>query len=200
MLAEDRAALSSVLPWGMAAEARLRMTSRYDAGIDGAHGETPEIAPTLTRAVVRVFAVSAIGLNIALSLIDVWRLAYTDVGAQAIRAAAIALAVALPLHIRHLIFGLRSERPPAGAWTLVALALVNGIAFSIVGDAWIFQFASLAVSILIVIPNVFGMVLAGVVFASPLVLVGTQWYGPFPPYAGFYLAFAIVWRATTQFV
>jgi hypothetical protein len=175
------------------------VTSRFDAVIDRV-SDAPEVAPTLTRDVVRAFAVSAIGLNIALSLIDVWRLAYIDVSANAIRAAAIALAIAMPLHIRHLIFGLRGQRPPAGLWTLAALAVVNGIAFSIVGEAWVFQFASLAVSVLIVIPNVFGIALAGGVFVSPLILIGTQWYGPLPPYAGFYLAFAILWRATTQFI
>lgn len=199
MLTRNRAEFSSAFVWPLPFETRRSMTTRYTAAIDQVR-DVPEFAPTLTREVVRAFAVSAIGVNIALSLIDVWRLAYINASTDAIRAALIAIAIAMPLHIRHVVSGLRGERPRAGLVTLALLAVVNAVAYRFVGDAWTFQFASLAVSILIVIPNVLGIVLAAVVLVSPLVLVGTQWYGPLPPYAGFYLAFAIVWRATTQFV
>ena len=159
-----------------------------------------ELAPMLTGNVVRTFAAAAIGVNIALSLIDVWRLVYIPVERSAIVAAALALVAAIPLHIRHVLFGLRGERPPAGGFTLALLAVVNIIALNFVGSAWLFQFASLVVSVLIVVPGVWGLVLAAVVAMSPLFVVGLQWHAEHPTYAGAYLAFAIVWRSTTQYV
>ena len=203
MRAEDRlelrVALSNALLWGMALAAPHGMTA--PPSVTGRRpARVPELAPTLTRDVVRAVAASAIGVNIALSLIDVWRLAYVPVPPGAIRSALLAAAIAIPLHVRHIIYGLRGERPPAGAWTLAALAIVNVVAVNLVGDAWIFQFASLVVSVLVVVPGVWAMLLAAGVALSPLVLVGTQWYAGDVIYPGAYLTFAIIWRATTQFV
>src|SRR5262245_21994303 len=82
----------------------------------------PELAPTLTPEVVRTVAALAIGVNIALSLIDAWRTRHLPVAPYARVAVAIAVAIALPLHIRHVIYGLRGLRPPAGIWTLALLA------------------------------------------------------------------------------
>jgi two-component system sensor histidine kinase DesK len=207
MLLEDRfairAALSTAILWGLAPETSRPMTGR-PVLVDRAEREprTPELAPTLTRDVVRVFAASAIGVNIALSLIDVWRLLYVvpAVPPSAVRAAIIAAAFAIPIHTRHVIYGLRGERPPAGAWTLALLAIINAVAVVNVGSAWIFQFASLAVSTLLIVPGVWGVAIVCAIVAAPLVLVGTQWYGGPVPYGGFYLAFAITWRSATQFI
>jgi len=201
MLSENRPALSSMLLGGMALDGALGMTSRVTVSprLEHASG-LPDLAPTLTRDVVRVFAASAIGVNIALSVIDVWRLAYLPVAPGGVRAAIAAAAIAIPLHIRHVVYGLRGERPPFGAFTLMVLAIVNAVAWRVVGPAWIFQFASLAVSILIVVPGVAALVLAAVVVLSPLVLQGPQWFAIAPNLAGIYLAFSIAWRSTTQFV
>ena len=190
-----------MLFWGMALDGALGMTSRVtvssrlerDSGL-------PDIAPTLTRDVIRAFAAAAVAVNIALSVIDVWRLAYLPVTPGAVRAAMVAAAIAIPLHIRHVIYGLRGDRPPFGAFTLVVLAIVMGIAWRVVGPGWIFQFASLAVSILIVVPGTAGLVLAALVVLSPLVLQGPQWFAVAPNIAGVYLAFSIAWRSTAQFV
>jgi len=201
MLSENRPALSSMLPWGMALDGALGMTSRVTVSrrLEHASG-LRDLAPTLTRDVVRTFAASAIGVNIALSVIDVWRLAYLPVAPGGVRAAIAAAAIAIPLHIRHVVYGLRGERPPFGAFTLMVLAIVNAVAWRVVGPAWIFQFASLAVSILIVVPGIAALVLAAVVVLSPLVLQGPQWFAIAPNLAGIYLAFSIAWRSTTQFV
>ena len=201
MLTEDRAALSSALLWALALDGRRGMTGRAAvAGRLEREPRAPELAPTLTREVVRAFAASAIGVNIALSIIDVWRLAYLPVVPAAIRAATIAAAIAIPLHIRHVIYGLRGERPRFGAWTLAALAAVNVVALPLVGPAWIYQFASLAVSILIILPGIAGVLLATIVVLSPLVLQGPDWFAPPLTLGGAYLMFSITWRATTQFV
>jgi len=201
MLSEERPALSSMLFWGMALDGALGMTGRVTVSSPGERDAgLPDLAPTLTRDVARAFAASAIGVNIALSVIDVWRLVYLPVAPGAVRAAIIAAAIAIPLHIRHVIYGLRGERPPFGAFTLAVLAVVNAVAWRVAGPGWIFQFASLAVSILIVVPGSAGLVLAAAVVLSPLVLQGPQWFATAPNIAGIYLAFSIAWRSTTQFV
>ena len=201
MLTEDRTALSSALVWGIALEGPRAMSRRVTvAERTEQEARAPELAPALTRDVVRIVAVAAIGVNIALSLIDVWRLVFLPLVPGTIRTAAIAIAIAIPLHIRHVIYGLRGERPPFGGWTLAVLALVNVLAVQLVGPAWMFQFASLVVSILIVIPGAMGILLAAAVVISPVALQGPQWYATSPTLAGFYLAFAILWRSTTQFV
>ena len=201
MLTDDRAALSSVLLWTLAPDGHRGMTGRAAAaGRLEREPRTLELAPTLTREVVRAFAASAIGVNIALSIIDVWRLAYMPAVPGAIRAAIVAAAIAIPLHIRHLIYGLRGDRPRYGAWTLAALAAVNVVALPFVGPAWIYQFASLAVSVLIIVPGLAGVLLATVIVLSPLVLVGPDWFAAPLTLGGSYLMFSIVWRAATQFV
>lgn len=160
-----------------------------------------DIAPAMPRDVVRLVAAVTIGLNIALSLIDVWRIVYLPLPPGSARIAAIAAAFAIPLHVRHVVFGLRGERPPAGAWTLALLALIHVVALRLVGQVWIFQLASLAVSALIVAPGVWGGAAAAGILLSPLVLVGTQWYAPGPIMpAGMYLLFALTWRTVTQIV
>jgi signal transduction histidine kinase len=160
-----------------------------------------ELAPVVTRDVVRAVAIAAIGVNVALSLIDVWRNAFLVMAPPgALGTAAIAATVAIPLHIRHVVYGLRGERPPAGMWTLAALAIVNALALHFVGQGWTFQLASLVVSILIVLPSVWAVPLAAVVVVSPLFLLGTQWYSVEPRLPGMYLVFAITWRAATQYV
>ena len=160
----------------------------------------PDAAPALTRDVVRTVATAAIGVNIALSVIDVWRLVYLPLAPEVVRAAALFVAIGVPLHIRHVIYGLRGERPPAGAWTLLALTFVQAVAAQIVGSAWGFQFASLVVSILIVLPGVAGIVLAAGVVMWPILIAGPGWHAEGSTIAGIYLSLAVLWRAMTQFV
>jgi len=206
MLATDRlairAALSNALLGQPGAGSAWAMTAQPGTATHRSSPRTrePDAAPALTRDVVRTFAAAAIGVNIALSVIDVWRLVYIPLAPSVIRAAALFVAIGVPLHIRHVIYGLRGERPPAAAWTLLALAVVHAFAAEIVGSAWSFQFASLVVSILIVIPGIWGVVLAAGVVMWPIVIAGPYWHADQPTYAGIYLAFAVVWRATTQYV
>jgi two-component system sensor histidine kinase DesK len=160
----------------------------------------PELAPTLTAEVVRTVAALAIGVNIALSLIDAWRTMNVPVEPHARMAAALGVAIAIPLHIRHVIYGLRGLRPPGGVWTLALLAIVHAVTFSFVGALWVFQFSGLAVSVLIIVPGAAGLALAAAVALSPLTLVDPYWFAPTPHLGGIYLAFSITWRATTQFV
>jgi hypothetical protein len=175
---------------------RANVIARYP----DSHSRPRDMAPAMPRDIVRLVAAITIGLNVALSLIDVWRIVYWPLPAATARVAAIAAAFAIPLHIRHVVFGLRGERPPAGGWTLALLAAIHIVALQLVGQVWIFQLASLAVSSLIVAPGLLGIAAAAAILVSPLILVGTQWFAPGRIPAGMYLMFALTWRTVTQVV
>ena len=205
MLAADRFALRAALSNGQLAHPRpavygVSQPSSTVTDRSAVEAQTPDAAPALTRDVVRTFAAAAIGVNIALSVIDVWRLVYIPLAPSVIRAAALFVAIGVPLHIRHVVYGLRGERPPAGVWTLAALTLIHVVAAQVVGSAWSFQFASLVVSILIVMPGAPGVALAAAVILWPIVVAGPHWNAAHPTGAGIYLALAVLWRAVTQFV
>ena len=154
---------------------------------------------------VRTFGGIAIGLNVLITIINVSMLfswpQYIDpvVGPRGLLIASLTL----PLHLRHVVYELRGQRPPAGMWTLALLALANAVAFVAVGPPWIFEFASLAVSILIVVRGRWAAVMVALVLVSPILLVRQP-----PPFlaspttalAVIYLVLAIFWRAVTQFV
>ncbi|HTE45063.1 MAG TPA: hypothetical protein VK636_07455 [Gemmatimonadaceae bacterium] len=161
----------------------------------------PELAPVAARDVVRVAAVIAIVLTLWLSVIDVMEFAFEPANRGKLGFGVLALSIAVPLHIRHLIYGVRGERPPAGAWTLTALALVTLAGAFLTGDAWMRELTPLAVSILIVVPGWKGFLLTGVVVLVPVFFVGAEWHASAAhPLPGLYLASVIIWRTGTQFV
>lgn len=155
-------------------------------------------------SLVHTLGVIAIGLNVLITIINVGALfAYPEyVGPVAVPALLLA-SLTLPLHLRHVVYELRGERPPAGAWTLALMVVANAAGFLLVGPPWLLEFASLAVSILIVVRGKWALVMVAAVMLSPVVLVRQS-----PPFlasptvslAVTYLVLAIIWRAVTQFV
>jgi hypothetical protein len=129
-------------------------------------------AQDVEPAIVRGGAAGAIALNAALPLIELWRIA-AGVGTPIIRDAVFATIVTMALHLRHVAFGLRNERPASNLWTLTGLAIVNLAAVALVGRIWEMQLASLAVSILIVVRGPSALVLVGAVVLAPLILAWT---------------------------
>src|SRR5262245_55413862 len=159
----------------------------------------------VTPGILRLAAAGAIAVNGSLPLIEFWRVAVLADGAP-VRYAALATAATVALHLRHVAFGLRNERPPAGAWTLAALAVVNVAATILVGRIWTMQFASLAVSVLIVVSGPGAPVLAAAIALSPLLLAQTPlraWQFDVDSIMGLperYLALSIAWRTVTLYV
>jgi hypothetical protein len=160
----------------------------------------PDLAPDAARDLVRAIAAGAVVLTVVLSVTDALQLAFLPGQGGDVRAGILAVALAIPLHVRHLIYGVRGERPPAGAWTLAVLAVVTAAGAYLGGDVWSREFTLLAVSILIVVPGRWAVVGATAVALAPLVLVGTQWYSDDVPLPGVYFAFVIAWRSATQFI
>src|SRR6266567_7098660 len=74
---------------------------------------------------VRLAALAVIGLNVLLAAVELGRLALAPASANLAWLALLATACVLPLHLRHVVYGLRGLRPPHGYWTLPALASVN---------------------------------------------------------------------------
>src|SRR5262249_19535545 len=106
-----------------------------------------------------------------------------------------------PLHIRHLIYGVRGERPPAGAWTLAIMAIATFAGVFAAGVVFSREFAPLAVSIFIVVPGARAFVMVGALIIAGVVIAGPLWSATAAaPIAGFYLAFVIIWRTTTQII
>ena len=177
---------------------------RRDRGAIGPQepvGAAPFVAPA---GIVRLAVAGAIVVNGLLSLIELWRAALlADPGS--LRYAALATAATIALHLRHVTFGLRGERPRQGAWTLGALAIVNVAAAVLVGRLWAMQFASLAVSVLIVVRGPAAPLVVAAIVLSPLLLGQTlhTWRipgGPVTALSDWYLVSAAAWRTVTLYV
>ena len=163
------------------------------------HAPAIELAPVVTGDIVRLFAGALIALTVALSMIDVWQMAF--IGAGDLRAGILAAAVTVPLHIRHLTYGVRGERPPAGAWTLALMTAATFAGVFMAGAVFSREFAPLAVSIFIVVPGAWAFVLVGALMVASVVIAGPLWYATIAtPLPGFYVAFVIIWRTTTQII
>src|SRR5262245_9865066 len=156
---------------------------------------TIELAPIVTSDIVRLFAGVLVALTVALSIIDVWQLAFIP---GDLRAGILAAAVTVPLHVRHLIYGVRGERPPAGAWTLAMMAIATFAGVFMAGPAFSREFAPLAVSIFIVVPGAWAFVLVGALMIASVAIAGPLWYATTTRLPGFYFVFVIIWRTTTQ--
>jgi len=159
----------------------------------------------VTPSILRLAAAGAIAANGLFPLIELWRVVVVADGAS-VRYAALATAATLAFHLRHVVFGLQNERPPAGAWTLAVLAIVNVAAAVLVGRVAAMHFASLAVSVLIVVPGPAAPFIVAVITLSPLLLARTlqTWQvisfdslGALPEW---YIVLAVAWRTVTLYV
>src|SRR5262245_6420651 len=189
-----------VVPWESLVLALARQTSRAESlplaahsvvNAKADHRSAPaiELAPVATSDIVRLIAGVLIALTVALSIIDVWQLAF--IGGD-LRAGMLATAVTIPLHIRHLIYGVRGERPPAGAWTLAIMAIATFAGVFMAGDVFSREFAPLAVSIFIVVPGAWPFVLVGTLMIASVVIAGPFWYVTVATVMpGFYIVFVI---------
>src|SRR5262245_36293978 len=167
----------------------------------------PQVASYRAEAtdnVLRWVPAVAIGAILYITLLELWRIvAFPALLGHTIGVALIAAAFALPLHLRHVWFALQGRRPPAGAWTMSALALVNVIEVALVGAGWLFQLASLAVSLLIVARGKWAALACAAVALPALAVAVAPELIPSTVTAQInatYLFFALSWRTVMQYV
>jgi hypothetical protein len=114
------------------------------------------------------------------------------------RWAALATAAYLPLHLHHVYWSVRGARPPAGLWTLAALAVVVAATVPVGGTHWLPVFAIVAVSALLVLPWPWSLaVAAGVTLGMAPLAVAVD--SPIPSAPSYYV-FSVWWRASALFV
>jgi signal transduction histidine kinase len=116
---------------------------------------------------VRHAEVAVLAFTVVLALVEVGRIAVLY-SARNVIIAAVATAVWLPLHLWHLRYGLRGERPPRSGATLAVIAVVQLVALGLIGPAWSFVLATLATSSLIVLRRPWSLVMLAVCVAAPL--------------------------------
>ena len=104
----------------------------------------------------------------------------------------------LPLHLHHVRWAVRGARPPAGAWTLAALAAVVTAAVPLAGAYWLPVFAVVAVSAVLVLPWPWSLAAATAVVLAQWPLSATVDHQL--PAAPSYYAFTVWWRASALFV
>jgi two-component system, NarL family, sensor histidine kinase DesK len=109
-----------------------------------------------------------------------------------------ATACYLPLHLYHVYWAVRGERPPAGRWTLAALTMIVTAALPVSGHYWLPVYAVVAVSAVFVLSWPWSLLGAAVVVAAqaPLALAVDS---PIED-AVSYFPFTVWWRATALFV
>ncbi len=189
--------------------ARPRARSRrHDASMSRRSDETAQPTRATDEAagpsIIRITTAGAIAASASFPLIELTRIGAGDV--SHVRYAILATTAVLVLHLRHVVFGLRNERPRAASWTLAALALITLGAAILIGRGWALQFAPLAVSTLIVVRGPAAVGLAGLVALAPVFFLqsGLPLWGATTsalinlPAANVVLA--IVWRTATLYV
>ena len=178
-----------------------RLARRMTTDLTNQNPQPRTLGSAVELGIVRVVVGAAIVLAVCLSIIDDMQLALAaDAGPGNVYAGLLATAFAVPLYVRHLIYGARGVQPPWGLLTLAALAIVTAAGAFFAGGAWLRQLAPLAVSTLIVIPGYRGIALAGAIAIAPLLAAGVGWYDQGPALPGVYLSLAVVWRTTAQIV
>lgn len=136
-----------------------------------------------------------------LALVEVGRVAVLY-SARYVIIAVLATAVWLPLHLWHLRYGLRGERPPRSGATLAVIALVQFAALVLIGPAWSFMLAALATSSLIVLRWPWSLAMLAVCVVAPVPAVELHRENALALTLGSndaYLMFAVAFRSGLQF-
>lgn len=144
-------------------------------------------------------ALATLVFSVAIPLMELWRIQAFDDSAR-LAIALVAIACYLPLHVRHLVYGLRARIAPGGRVTLALMAGIMIAAWVLVGVDWVFLLASLVVSVLVTLPVRVSLVLAAAVVLSPMAVYGlTSTHGNLQ-LSGSYLSVSLLFRSTCLFV
>jgi len=129
---------------------------------------------------------------------EIWRIWVLGKGDD-LAIALVATAAYLPLHLRHVFHGLQGRRPRAAVATLAAMTAVMTVAWAMIGQQWVFMFASLAVSALCTLQTRFAIPTAAAIALWPVLYYDWSPRLADGVYSGPYLALSLVFRATSLF-
>jgi two-component system sensor histidine kinase DesK len=158
---------------------------------------------TWSRRSVLLVTWGVLAFSTLLPLVEVLRIAVVPEYSEGRAAAVVATAIYLPIHLRHVFYGVRGERAPYGGLTLAAMALVIVGTVPLVGVGWLLTLASLAASCLIVLRPRWSLVLFGATVAATYPLAVA--FNNLPAevdifgWAG-YLTVSVAWRSISLFV
>jgi two-component system, NarL family, sensor histidine kinase DesK len=128
-------------------------------------GETTVVTPSAlgVDALARLASIGALALSVVLPLLVLFAVAVIPPTAHHLPEALAATAVYLPLHVRHVRFGLKGTRPRGLAWSLLAMAVAVAAPTPILGAYWLYAFHALAASVLVTTrPRISFPALAGI--------------------------------------
>jgi two-component system, NarL family, sensor histidine kinase DesK len=126
-----------------------------------------DVAWTRAAYLVRQAELAVLAFTAVLALVELGRIAVLY-SARYVVIAGVATAVWLPLHVWHLRYGLRGERPPRSGATLAVIAVVQFAALALIGPAWSFMLATLATSSLIVLRSPWSLLMLAVCVVAPV--------------------------------
>jgi signal transduction histidine kinase len=157
------------------------------------------IVQTVTERIPRLAGRAVLVLSALLVVIEVGRVGLAGDTAKTLTAVA-AAAVFTPLHLWHLAYGVRGERPPHSGPTLAVMAAVHVVALVTIGVSWSFMLAVLATSALVVLRPRWSIVVLAACVVAPLAVT---WAEPgsgvgFTSSAA-YLMYSVLFRSAIQF-
>ncbi len=134
-----------------------------------------------------------------LAVVEVGRVGLTG-SVTDIAVAIIAAAVFMPLHLWHLSYGVRGERPPHSGPTLALIAVVNLAALIVIGQPWSFMLAVVATSALVVLRPPWSLAALAACVAAPAIIVWAEPGSRLPTASTTtYLMYSVLFRAAIQF-
>ncbi len=153
----------------------------------------------MTERIPRLAGRAVLLLSALLAVVEVGRVGLAGDTVKTLVAVA-AAAVFMPLHLWHLSYGVRGERPPHSGATLAAMAAVQVFALAAIGVSWSFMLAALATSALVVLRPPWSLGVLAACVAAPLAVT---WAEPgsgvgFTSSAA-YLMYSVLFRAAIQF-
>jgi two-component system, NarL family, sensor histidine kinase DesK len=114
-------------------------------------------------ALARLASMGALALSVALPLVVLLAFAVMPSTSHHFPEALAATAVYLPLHVRHVRFGLRGMRPRGLQWSLLAMAVAIAAPTPVLGAFWLYACHALAASVLVTLrPRVSFPAVAGI--------------------------------------
>lgn len=143
--------------------------------------------------------IAVLTLSLGLPVVELLNLFMVDAPATVIGVVAVGVALVLPLHLRHVVAGLRGEPPTHPGPTIAAMAVVLAVVTPFGGSQTALLLACLACSILLTVPAPWSL-LGLAACAGWAALLGGDDVIPDLARGGPYLALAVVYRSVSVFL